>query len=37
MALPLSYYRRIHRVIEQMPQLERRVVLFSDPDWGKPV
>ena len=37
MALPLSYYRRaIHRVIEQMPQLERRVVLFSDdPDWGK--
>ena len=37
MALPLSYYRRaIHRVIEQMPQLERRVVLFSDdPDWGQ--
>ena len=37
MALPPSYYRRaIHRVFEQMPQLERRIVLFSDdPDWGQ--
>ena len=37
MALPLGYYRRgIQRVFEQMPQLERRIVLFSDdPDWGK--
>ena len=37
MALPLGYYRRaIHRVFEQMPQLKRWIVLFSDdPDWGK--
>ena len=37
MALPLGYYRRgIQRVFEQMPHLERRVVLFSDdPAWGK--
>ena len=37
MTLPLGYYRRaIHRVFEQMPQLERWIVLFSDdPDWGK--
>ncbi|UPM49195.1 alpha-1,2-fucosyltransferase [Synechococcus sp. A10-1-5-1] len=37
MAIPLSYYRRaIQRVFEQMPQLERRIVLFSDdPDWGQ--
>jgi len=37
MALPLGYYRRaIQRVFEQMPQLERRIVLFSDdPDWGR--
>ena len=37
MALPLGYYRRaIEQVFEQMPQLDRRIVLFSDdPDWGK--
>ena len=37
MALPLGYYRRaIERVFEQMPQLDRRIVLFSDePDWGQ--
>ena len=37
MALPLGYYRRaIERVFEQMPELERRIVLFSDdPDWGQ--
>ena len=37
MALPLGYYRRaIQRIFEQMPHLERRVVLFSDdPDWGQ--
>ena len=37
MALPLDYYRSgIQRVFEQMPQLERRIVLFSDePDWGQ--
>ena len=37
MALPLGYYRRaIQRVYEQMPELERRIVLFSDdPDWGQ--
>ena len=37
MALPLDYYRRaIQRVFEQMPQLERRILLFSDdPDWGQ--
>ena len=37
MALPLGYYRRgIQRIFEQMPQLERRIVLFSDdPDWGQ--
>ena len=37
MALPLGYYRRaIQRVFEQMPQLERRIALFSDdPDWGQ--
>ena len=36
MALPLDYYRRaIQRVFGQMPQLERRILLFSDdPDWG---
>ena len=37
MALPLSYYRpAIQRVFEQTPQLERRILLFSDdPDWGQ--
>ena len=37
MALPLGYYRRgIQRIFEEMPQLERRIVLFSDdPDWGQ--
>ena len=37
MALPLGYYRRgIQRIFEEMPQLERRIVLFSDdPDWGR--
>ena len=37
MALPLGYYRRgIQRVFEQMPQLERRILLFSDdPAWGQ--
>ena len=37
MALPLGYYRRaIQRVFEQMPQLDRRIVVFSDdPDWGQ--
>ena len=37
MALPLGFYRRgIQKVFEQMPQLERRIVLFSDePDWGQ--
>ena len=37
MTLPLDYYRRaIQRSFEQMPQLERRIVLFSDdPDWGQ--
>ena len=36
-ALPLDYYRRaIQRIFEEMPQLERRIVLFSDdPDWGQ--
>ncbi|MBL6742718.1 MAG: alpha-1,2-fucosyltransferase [Synechococcus sp. BS301-5m-G53] len=36
MALPLDYYRRaIQQAFEQMPQLERRILLFSDdPDWG---
>jgi hypothetical protein len=37
MALPLGYYRRgIQRIFEEMPHLERRIVLFSDdPDWGQ--
>ena len=37
MALPLGYYRRaIQRVFDQMPELERRIVLYSDdPDWGR--
>ena len=37
MSLPLDYYRRgIQRIFAEMPQLERRIVLFSDdPDWGK--
>ena len=37
MALPLSYYRRaIERIFEEMPQMERRIVLFSDdPAWGQ--
>ena len=37
MALPLGYYRRaIQRVFEQIPQLELRVVLFSDDTaWGQ--
>ena len=37
MALHLGYYRRgIQRIFEEMPQLERRIVLFSDePDWGQ--
>ena len=37
MALPLGYYRRgIQRIFEQMPHLERRIVLFSDdPAWGQ--
>jgi len=37
MALPLGYYHRaIQRVFDQMPELERRIVLFSDdPDWGQ--
>ena len=37
MALPQGYYRRaIQRIFEEMPQLERRIVLFSDePDWGQ--
>ena len=37
MALPLGYYRRgIQRIFEQMPHLERRIVLFSDdPEWGQ--
>ena len=37
MALPLGYYRGgIQRIFEEMPQLERRIVLFSDePNWGQ--
>ncbi|WP_415399051.1 alpha-1,2-fucosyltransferase [Synechococcus sp. W4D4] len=37
MALPLDYYRRaIQQIFEEMPQLERRILLFSDdPDWGQ--
>ena len=37
MALPLGYYHRaIQQVFERMPQLEGRIVLFSDdPAWGQ--
>ena len=37
MPLPLDYYKRaIKRVFEELPELGRRVVLFSDdPQWGR--
>lgn len=36
-SLPLDYYRRaIEHVFEQLPNLERRIMLFSDdPGWGQ--